>query len=156
MKLERRHLNVLVLGMRYRRFDAVVKGRGDAAGPGDCLSRQEGYDKALCQWVEEVWSRSLGLKEERKPAEVFRDTLCSGGQGPAMVVVPTGCFHMGDLDGDGRDHEWLVRAVTISRPIAMGKYPVTFGEYDRFVDDMSSGSRQPLSGKMPEKPDDEG
>ena len=32
LNLERRHLNVLVLGMRYRRFDAVVKGRGDAAG----------------------------------------------------------------------------------------------------------------------------
>ena len=159
LNLERRHLNVLVLGMRYRRFDAVVKGRRDAAGLvglGDWLSRQEGYDKGLCQWVEVVWSRSLGLKEERKLAEVFRDTLRSGGQGPAMVVLPTGCFHMGDLDGDGRDHEWPVRTVTISRPIAMGKYPVTFGEYDRFVDDMSSRSLQILSGKMPESPDDEG
>ena len=29
LNLERRHLNVL--GMRYRRFDAVVKGTGDAA-----------------------------------------------------------------------------------------------------------------------------
>ena len=157
LKLERRHLNVLMLGMRYRRFDAVVKGRGDAAGLvglGDWLARQEGYDKALCQWVEAVWSGSLGLKEERKPAEVFRDTLRSGGQGPAMVVLPTGCFHMGDLDGDGRDHEWPARTVTISRPIAMGKYPVTFGEYDRFVDDRSSGSLQTLSGNKPERPDD--
>lgn len=61
LKLERRHLNVLVLGMRYRRFDAVVKGQGDAAGLGDWLARQEGYKKRLCQWVEVVWSKSLGL-----------------------------------------------------------------------------------------------
>ena len=67
LNLERKHLNVLGLGMRYRRFDEVVKGRGDAAdlnGLGDWLARQEGYDKALCQWVEVVWSRSLGLKTD--------------------------------------------------------------------------------------------
>ena len=50
-----------------------------------------------------------------------------------MVVLPTGRFRMGDLDGSGFDHERPVRTVTISRPIAMGKYPVTFEEYDRFV-----------------------
>ena len=64
LKLERRHLNVLMLGMRYRRFDAVVKVRGDAAGLnglGDWLARQEGYKKGLCQWVEVVWSKSLRL-----------------------------------------------------------------------------------------------
>ena len=59
LNLERKHLNVLVLvlGMRYRRFDAVIKDRGDAVGLnglGDWLSRQEGYDKGLCQWVEVV------------------------------------------------------------------------------------------------------
>ena len=40
---------------------------------------------------------------------------------------------MGDLDGSGLSRERPVHAVTISRPIAMGKYPVTFEEYDRFV-----------------------
>ena len=193
LKLERKHLNVLMLGMRYPRFDAVVKGQGDAAGLaglGDWLSRQEGYKKGLCQWVELVWSKSLGLatdieldskaarrraKEEkrrkaderarrrnaeeqarRREAEakqqekavrqaagprkvsrpvqgvVFRDRLRSGGEGPAMVVLPTGRFRMGDLDGDG-DDERPVHTVTISRPIAMGRYPVTFEDYDRFV-----------------------
>ena len=49
---------MLVLAMRYPRFDAMVKGKG---GLGDWLARQEGYDKGLCQWVEVVWSKSLGL-----------------------------------------------------------------------------------------------
>ena len=199
LKLERRHLNVLVLGMRYRRFDAVVKGTGDAAGLvglGDWLARQEGYDKGLCQWVEVVWSKSLGLatdieldvkrkseEEKRRKAderarrrnaeeqarrreaevkrqeeaareraearrqaavpgkvsrpmqsvEVFRDSLRGGGEGPAMVVLPTGRFRMGELSGDGRRRhsERPVHTVTISRRIAMGQYPVTFEDYDR-------------------------
>ena len=58
---------------------------------------------------------------------VFRDALSSGGEGPAMVVLPTGRFRMGGLDGDGYDDEWPVRTVTISRPIAMGRYPVMTG-----------------------------
>ena len=188
LNLERKHLNVLVLGMRYRRFDAVVKGRGDAAGLnglGDWLARQEGYDKVLCQWVEVVWSKSLGLAtdieldseevagfrfffarllglatdieldsevhrgreaEARRQAsgprkvsrsvqsvEVFRDRLRIGGEGPAMVVLPTGSFRMGDLDGSGHISQRPVHTVTISRRIAMGQYPVTFEDYDQFV-----------------------
>ena len=70
-------------------------------------------------------------------SKVFRDTLQSGGEGPEMVVLPTGSFRMGDLSGVGEKSERPVRTVTIHRRIAMGKYPVTFKEYDRFVDDQS-------------------
>ena len=226
LNLERRHLNVLVLGMRYRRFDGVVKGKGDAAGLvglGDWLARQEGYDKALCQWVEVVWSKSLGLatdieldskahrrraKEEKrrkadkrvrqrntqeqarrreaevkrqekaareraearrqtaKPrkvsravqsVEVFRDRLRIGDEGPAMVVLPTGRFRMGDLDGGGGDWgDWErpVHTVTISRRIAMCQYPVTFEEYDHFVDNYDPGFLKALFGNKPESPKD--
>ena len=192
--LESKHLNVLVSGMGYPRFDELVsKHKTDAPsvglqGLGDWLARKEGYDRALCQWVEEVWSQSLGLKghkvnygtgagksasapskareagrkaghrsaeqDAQKPlryregktapkraVEVFRDTLRSGGQGPEMVVLPTGRFRMGDLDGSGAPSERPVRTVTISRPIAMGKYPVTFEEYDRFVS--ATGAARP-------------
>ena len=146
LNLERRHLNVLVQGMRYRRFDEVVKGIGDATGLnglGDWLARQEGYDKGLCQWVEVVWSLSLGLKTdaEIQSVEVFRDRLRSGGAGPAMVVLPTGRFRMGDLSGDGYDDERPVRTVTISRRIAMGQYPVTFEDYDLYV--LAMGAKRP-------------
>ena len=62
-----------------------------------------------------------------------------------MVVLPTGCFHMGDLDGS--DHSWErpVHTVTISRRIAMGQYPITFEDYDQFVTAMGA-----------ERPGDEG
>ena len=68
-----------------------------------------------------------------KPVEAFRDSLRDGGRGPAMVVLPPGRFRMGDLDGSGNSNERPVRTVTISHRIAMGKYTVTFEEYDQYV-----------------------
>ena len=79
------------------------------------------------------------------PGKTFRDALRGGGEGPEMVVLPTGRFRMGDLSGDGLDSEKPVRTVTITRPIAMGKYEVTFAQYDQFA---RAGGR--------ELPDDEG
>ena len=64
--------------------------------------------------------------------KAFRDRLRSGGKGPAMVVLPTGSFRMGDLNGSGYGDR-PVHTVTISRPIAMCQYPVMFADYDRFV-----------------------
>ena len=72
--------------------------------------------------------------------EVFRDSLRSGGEGPAMVMLPPGCFRMGDLDGSGYG-ERPVHTVTISRPIAMGRYPVTFEDYDFYVS--ATGAERP-------------
>ena len=303
LNLRRKHLNALVLGMLYPRFDEVVaQGKAHPVGLrglGDWLSRREGYKRGLCQWVEVVWSRSLGLttdieldagpqrdrseeaaprppadefapleiaarletdneadprpqrgrpgekaprrpadelaplevaayletdnkaeprgqrgrpgekaprrpadelapleiatyletdneadpgprgaksdqearqrsaeeqarpreaetrhqqaarQQDRarrlrhekqrqaarpvKPVEAFRDSLRDGGQGPAMVVLPPGRFRMGDLDGSGNSNERPVRTVTISHRIAMGKYTITFEEYDQYV-----------------------
>ena len=67
--------------------------------------------------------------------EVFRDTLKDGGEGPEMVVLLTGGFRMGSPDGeeDRYSDEGPQRTVTISQRIAMGRYEVTFAEYDRFV-----------------------
>ena len=78
---------------------------------------------------------------------VFRDALSSGGEGPEMVVLPTGRFRMGDLSGDGNEFERPVHTVTISRPIAMGRYPVTFEDYDRYAENW--GFLKALFGKKP-------
>jgi formylglycine-generating enzyme required for sulfatase activity len=51
---------------------------------------------------------------------------------PAMVVVPAGSFVMGYPPGDsGRFHqEGPVRTVTFAKPFAIGKFEVTFDEWD--------------------------
>ena len=79
----------------------------------------------------------------RVEGEVFRDALKDGGEGPAMVVLPTGRFRMGSPSSEtGRDSdEGPVRTVTISQRIAMGRYEVTFADYDRFADADSRRSR---------------
>ena len=83
-------------------------------------------------------TRSIVLRREapaRAVGEVFQDALKGGGQGPEMVVLPTGRFRMGSLSDEvGRDSdEGPLRTVNISQRIAMGRYEVTFADYDRFV-----------------------
>ncbi len=80
--------------------------------------------------------------------EVFRDALKDGGEGPEMVVLPTGSFSMGSPPTEaGRDSdEEPVRTVTISKRIAMGRYEVTFAEYDRFANATAGVDRPSDSG----------
>jgi len=49
---------------------------------------------------------------------------------PEMVIIPTGSFQMGS--GKSND-EQPIHQVTINKPFALGKYPVTFDEYDNFA-----------------------
>jgi formylglycine-generating enzyme required for sulfatase activity len=66
--------------------------------------------------------------------EVFHDRLASDakdGEGPAMVCLPGGTFLMGDEKG--RDNEKPVHAVRLDA-FAMGRAPVTWGEYRLFCE----------------------
>jgi formylglycine-generating enzyme required for sulfatase activity len=68
---------------------------------------------------------------ELKPGRVFRDC----GECPEMVVVPAGSFTMGSAAREpGRTGaEGPQRRVTIGRPFAVGRYEVTFAEWDACV-----------------------
>ena len=79
---------------------------------------------------------AIAAPARRPVGAVFRDPLRGGGQGPEMVVLPTGSFRMGfPVSVAGRHSNQVpARTVTISRPIAMGRYEVTFADYDRFAD----------------------
>lgn len=83
--------------------------------------------------IEEERNRAEQEKERRHPGTVFRDKLKGGSQGPEMVVIPAGTFRMGDINGDGDLSEWPVHHVRIMRSFAMGRYEVTFEEYDQFA-----------------------
>ncbi|GLI40041.1 formylglycine-generating enzyme family protein [Geobacter hydrogenophilus] len=76
---------------------------------------------------------------------VFRDRLKNGSSGPEMVVIPAGRFRMGAIFGGGDPDEKPVHWVSIARPFAMGKYEVTFEEYDRFCD--ATGREKPKDGR---------
>ena len=66
-----------------------------------------------------------------KPGDVFEDC----GDCPKMVVVPAGSFMMGSPPSEfGRsDDEGPQRRVTIPRAFAVGKFEVTFAEWDACI-----------------------
>jgi formylglycine-generating enzyme required for sulfatase activity len=72
---------------------------------------------------------------------------------PEMVVVPAGRFTMGSPAGEvGRDtDERPQRVVTIAQPFAVGKFEVTFAEWDAYVAKATS-----IGGTKPHSPNDLG
>ena len=72
---------------------------------------------------------------------VFRDCASC----PEMVVVPAGSFEMGSPSGEkGRiSTEGPVHRVTIQEPLAVGRYEVTFDEWDVCVRNGGCGGYRP-------------
>ncbi|QYF93364.1 SUMF1/EgtB/PvdO family nonheme iron enzyme [Massilia sp. PAMC28688] len=77
---------------------------------------------------------------------VLRDRFRDGsGSGPELVLIPTGRFQMGSPEHErkkaleaGAQQSWLEREVPqhwvgIERPVAMGRFPVTVGQWREFV-----------------------
>ncbi len=58
-----------------------------------------------------------------------------------MVTVEGGTFTMGDTWGDGSSNELPVHQVTLTYDLEVGKYEVTFDEYDAFCD--ATGRNKP-------------
>ncbi len=85
--------------------------------------------------IDSVIARLSGLlkTQQLKPGNVFRDPLTESGFGPEMVVIPAGTFRMGDIQGTGGDREKPVHEVSV-KSFAMGRYPLTVGEFRQFVE----------------------
>jgi formylglycine-generating enzyme required for sulfatase activity len=64
--------------------------------------------------------------------QVFRDRLKDGSKGPEMVWIPRGRFQMGNIHGSGDADEQPVHSVSVE-PFAMGRYEITFAEYNKFT-----------------------
>lgn len=87
--------------------------------------------RTLLRWVRRVLSARSGDRA-LPPGHIFRDVdapWC-----PEMVVIPAGRFVMGSpVDEDGREgDEGPQHEVTLGQPFALGRYTVTFAEYDAF------------------------
>lgn len=75
----------------------------------------------------------LHAQEIPAPGNAFRDCPTC----PEMVVIPAGKFDMGSPPiNQGRPYtEGEMRTITIARPFAIGKYEVTFDEWEACVKD---------------------
>ena len=80
------------------------------------------------------------------PLSRFRDRLRDGSHGPEMVVIPAGEFLMGSAEGEGYDSERPQHSVVIPEAFAVGRYPVTFAEWDAAL----------AAGAIEYSPEDEG
>ena len=79
-------------------------------------------------------ARRRQQQRQWRAGQAFRDDLRSGGKGPEMIVVPAGSFMMGCVSGGYcPSAEQPVHRVTFAQPFAVGKYEVTFGEWDACV-----------------------
>ncbi len=84
---------------------------------------------------------SKGLaRGQRAPAPV-QDLLTDESPGPLMAVVRPKPFRRGDLQGDGDGDERPAQSVTLPGPFAIGVYPITFAQFDRFC--AATGCRPP-------------
>ncbi|HRX60944.1 MAG TPA: SUMF1/EgtB/PvdO family nonheme iron enzyme [Candidatus Competibacter sp.] len=95
-----------------------------------------GWSTQQVQTLQQQTAQAFGLAVE------FSDRLKDGSQGPMMVVVPGGRFLMGSPEDEpGRSDDERQHEVEV-KPFAIGKYAVTFEEYDRFAE--VTGREKPL------------
>jgi formylglycine-generating enzyme required for sulfatase activity len=92
----------------------------------------------LDYWQTVMAPAVLDAKEEStlaaQPGQTFKE--CKNGC-PEMVVIPAGEFLMGSPDneeGRNKDRESPQHRVTVPKPFAIGKYPVTFAQWDICAD----------------------
>ena len=91
--------------------------------------------------VEAMLRARLGEPLGPKVGEVFKD--CP--ECPEMVVIPSGSFMMGSPESErGRSsNEGPVHRVPVRQPFAIGKYEVTFAEWDACVADGGCNGYRP-------------
>jgi formylglycine-generating enzyme required for sulfatase activity len=104
------------------------------------------YDELL---VPKTQIQTPSSSNKKKPGDIFHDRLKDNSEGPEMVLIPAGTFRMGDITGNGYSYEQPVHEVSVES-FAMGRYPITFAEYDYFCEQTSRWF------KKRKKPDDRG
>ena len=106
------------------------------------LAKERQQQAEATRRVEEEERRVSAARKadaDRPDFAVFRDAPFA----PELVVIPAGQFMMGSPEREeGRyDNEGPQHRVTIGQRFAIGRYPVTFDEYDRFCE--AKGQKKP-------------
>ena len=114
----------------------VLRSAGEVAVREDsaATAREVASRAAAAQAREDSLARvrtASAAAERRRPGREFRDCAAC----PVMVVVPTGSYRMGSPGGEAErwDDEGPVHTVRIGYAVAVGKYEVTFDEWDACV-----------------------
>jgi formylglycine-generating enzyme required for sulfatase activity len=102
-----------------------------------------GFASLIPASAQQAEKRPLPAELERalKPKDVFKECdVC-----PEMIVVPSGSYMMGSSanEKERSDDEGQQHRVTFSRPFAVGKFSVTFAEWDACVADGGCNGHKP-------------
>lgn len=132
-----------VEGIRRQRAESVLAQARSALDAGNPALAQQLARQALAispdvPGVDEFNERlrNARLYASYRPGQVFADRfLDAAGQGPSMVVVPTGSFLMGSPDGEPghRASEGPQHQVDIANGFALARSEVTVGQFREFV-----------------------
>ncbi len=119
-------------------LDLLEKAAAQRAAEEAARAKAEAEARAKAEAARAEFDRLLAT-----PLAVFRDALRSGGQGPEMVVIPEGAFLMGSPEDEPERSpaEGPQHRVRIGARFGLGKYAVTFDEYDAFC--AASGASKP-------------
>jgi len=133
------------LKARYESDWAKAQAAGTVAAYEAFLAAWDGgrHNAAAKAWLEadrakvaargKTYRITVGVKADSKTVELAPgDSVRDADFAPELVLVPPGKFWMGSKDGEGNDSERPRREVTIGAPLLVGKYPVTFAEWDAF------------------------
>lgn len=122
-------------GNLEQRIDAAINaGQFDQAE--SLLGQLEGVSaqgKAVDDLRDKI--RNARAYASMRPGQSFSDALRAGGNGPEMVVIPTGSFTMGSPSGeaDRKTNEGPTHRVTFSRGFALARTEVTVGQFRTFA-----------------------
>ena len=92
--------------------------------------------------VRDLDPENAGLTEREQRLAESRQTVLEREFAGEMVSIPGGTFRMGDLSGEGDEDERPVHAVTVPA-FRMGKYEVTFAQWDACAADGGCGGYYP-------------
>ncbi|RDI97073.1 formylglycine-generating enzyme family protein [Dyella solisilvae] len=138
-----RDVHTRVDGMRQARATGILTQARSALDAGNLTLAQQLADQAKGISPELAGLTEFGdrlnnarLYANYKPGQVFTDRfLDMPGQGPSMVVVPTGTFQMGapDEEAGRQDAETPQHQVAISKGFALSRTAITVGQFREFV-----------------------
>jgi len=138
-----------VAGKDWYRVGLADGGQGYVWGP--LLSEHKPATKLEAVSPKPDTKIAVGIhSKKRRPGDTFKD--CD--DCPEMVVVPKGEFRMGDLRGGSNNDEKPVHTVQIGYVLAVGRFEVTYSEWDACVAGGGCGGYRPddlagLRGKYP-------